>query len=191
MYQAEYIFYFILILYFNVTGCPLPRYTQKLSCGSFLCGRRFRHIAAKWTKDFDTQLWTDSRYKNFVDIFFFMEGIDLAEDRDSWPAFVECGDELWGFIKCEEFFDDWASQDSLCSLKLHNYIITFAFELYCLSTYFEFFFYHKIIVRNFSIVLRIVIILSTVDASPFLQSFQRSFLMSHSMQMFCKRALFV
>ena len=37
-------------------------------------------------------------------ILFFMDGIYLAEDRESCPALCECGDEISSSIKCEEFF---------------------------------------------------------------------------------------
>jgi len=34
-----------------------------------------------------------------------MDWIELAQDRDSWRAPCECGNELSGSIKCEEFLD--------------------------------------------------------------------------------------
>jgi hypothetical protein len=34
-----------------------------------------------------------------------MESIDLAQDRDRWPALVKCSNELSGSLKCGEFFD--------------------------------------------------------------------------------------
>jgi hypothetical protein len=34
-----------------------------------------------------------------------MNWIELAQDRDSWPATFECGNELSGSIKCREFLD--------------------------------------------------------------------------------------
>ena len=34
-----------------------------------------------------------------------MDWIELAQDRDRWPATCECGDEPSGFIKCGEFLD--------------------------------------------------------------------------------------